>query len=108
MPKPLELKTDDFAKEVLEEEVPVLVDFWSHTCPHCLQLNPHFEKAAEADDGHCKFVKISVQDNAMPLFQQHGVSGVPTLILFHGGKEVARRVGSTTSDQIAAWIKEHI
>ena len=101
-----QLEVATFDQEVKGEALPVLVEFWSQTCPHCLQLNPHFEKAAEGAAGTVKFAKISLQDGAMALFSQHGVSGVPTLILFRGGSEVARRVGATTSDQILAWLQQ--
>jgi len=105
MAKPKELNVDSFTAEVLEAAMPVLVDFWSRTCPHCLHLNPHFEAAAEAGVGEVKFAKICVQDNAMPVFQQYHVSGVPTLILFRAGKEVMRRSGAITADEIAAWLQ---
>jgi len=106
MAKPLELDAGNFDREVLEENTPVVVDFWSPTCPHCLQLNPHFEIAAETHKGEVKFVKIAAQDQAMPLFQQYGVRGVPTLVLFQAGKEIARQSGSKTSEQITAWLRE--
>ena len=86
----------------------MLVDFWSRTCPHCLHLNPHFEAAAEAAGDEVRFAKICVQDDAMPLFQQYHVSGVPTLILFRDGKELARRSGAITADDIAAWLEENL
>lgn len=107
MAKPVECNVDTFAREVLEEAMPVVVDFWSHTCPHCLRLNPEFEAAAVSEDCPAKFVKVSVQD-AMPLFGQHRVSTVPTLVLFRGGQELARQSGARTKDEILAWLKEHL
>jgi thioredoxin 2 len=103
----LELQPDSFEREVLQETMPVLVEFWSRTCPHCLALDPHLEQAAAAEAGRTKFCKLSLQDNAMPLFRHHGVSCVPTLILFRGGREVARNAGSRTAQQILAWLREH-
>ena len=108
MAGPQELNQSTFDREVLEQALPVLVDFWSRTCPHCLNLNPHFEQAAAAHEGRIKFVKVSVQDNAMPLFQQYGVQGVPTLILFRAGKEIARQSGSRTAEEIGTWLAESL
>jgi thioredoxin len=107
MSKPLELNADTFGKEVLEEAAPVLVDFWSQTCPHCLRLGPDFDKAAELQSGQVKFVKVSVQD-ARALFGQYGVHAVPTLVFFREGEEVARRQGATTSEEIVSWLDEHV
>jgi thioredoxin 2 len=108
MAKTTELSPDNFTREVLESSVPVLVDFWSPTCPHCLQLGPEFEKAsAETRQAEVVFAKASVVE-AAALFTTYGVHAVPTLVLFHDGAEVARREGATTSDQILSWLKEHL
>ncbi len=106
MSKPTELTVDEFAAEVLEAVLPVLVDFWSPTCPHCQRLNPHFE-AAGIECGGVKFVKVSAAD-CRPLFGQYGVTAVPTLVLFRDGAEVTRRHGETTSDEIVSWLSKHL
>jgi thioredoxin 2 len=95
---------ETFQQAVLQEPGLVLVEFWSKTCPHCLRLSPHFAAAAEADDSDAKFVKVLLQD-ARPLFHEHRVNAVPTLVLFRGGTEVAREAGAKTSDEILAWVK---
>ena len=107
MARPVDLNAESFDKEVLEEAVPVLVDFWSQTCPHCQRLNPDFEAAAESDEQGVKFCKVAAQE-AMPLFKQHGVTAVPTLILFRDGSETARQSGYRTSEQILEWLKEQL
>lgn len=107
MSKPADLSADDFAAEVLEAVLPVLVDFWSPTCPHCQHLNPHFEAAGIDEEDDVKFVKVSAAD-CRPLFAQYGVSAVPTLVLFRKGAEVTRRQGSATSDEIIAWLAGHL
>lgn len=107
MDKLLDLDVDSFGAEVLDCVVPVLVDFWSHTCPHCLRLGPNFDKAAEEHGGRVKFVKVSVQD-ARDLFSQYRVHAVPTLVFFREGEEVARREGATTPEEIASWLEGHL
>jgi len=106
MPKPQAVNQDNFQTAVLEAEGPVLVDFWSPTCPHCRALAPHFEEAAEKIPG-VKFVKVSTEE-ALPLFDQHQVFAVPVLILFKNGKELVREGGSKTCEQIEAWLKEQL
>ncbi|MFP4248190.1 MAG: thioredoxin family protein [Armatimonadota bacterium] len=105
MAKPLDVTGDDFEAEVLKvEDQPVLVDFWSETCGHCLTLNPQYEAAAE-DNEDVKFVKISFQD-AKDLFKEHGVRATPTLVLFSEGEEIARTVGAKRADELNGWLAE--
>jgi thioredoxin 1 len=105
--KPVDLSAENFEEEVLKGQTPVLVDFWSPSCPHCRRLNPEFEKAAELAQGKAKFVKVSLED-ARPLFAQHEVNAVPTMILFLDGKPLTRREGSRTAEQILSWLETHL
>jgi thioredoxin 2 len=106
MGKPEVATQENFQSLVLESDIPVLVDFWSPTCPHCRALAPHFEEAAEKVPG-VKFVKLST-DDALPLFDQHQVFAVPVLILFKQGKELVREGGEKTCEQIESWLKEQL
>ena len=107
MAKPMDLSVENFEEEVLQSESPVLVDFWSPSCPHCRRLSPDFDKAAEEAADRVKFVKVSVQD-ARPLFSQHRVNAVPTLVLFRDGKELTRQEGALTPEEILSWVDEHV
>lgn len=107
MTKPVDVTAQNFEEEVVKEAFPVLVDFWSASCPHCQRLNPDFEKAAEQAQGKVKFAKVSVQD-ARPLFAQHNVNAVPTMILFQAGKELARQEGALSPQEISAWLEQHL
>jgi thioredoxin 2 len=106
MAKPQVVNQDNFQAVVLESPEPVVVDFWSPTCPHCRELAPHFEEAAEKVAG-VKFVKVSTEE-ALPLFDQHQVYAVPVLILYKNGKELVREGGSKTCEQIEAWLKAQL
>jgi len=103
--QPIDVDAATFAQEVLEHNGTVVVDFWSPTCPHCLRLGPNFAAAAERCDHGIKFAKVSLQD-ARPLFSEHGIRAVPTLILFHCGKKIAQREGALSSEQILSWIED--
>ena len=107
MTKPTDVTAQNFEEEVVEEASPVLVDFWSASCPHCQRLNPDFEEAAEQAQGKVKFAKVSVQD-ARPLFSQHRVNAVPTLVLFREGEELARQEGALSPQEISAWLDQHL
>jgi thioredoxin 2 len=101
----MDLDASNFDSVALADGATVLVDFWSETCPHCRQLNPEFEKAAAAARGDVKFTKVSAQA-AMELLTRYGVQAVPTMVLFRSGKEIARREGATTSEDILAWLEQ--
>jgi thioredoxin len=103
----MDLDAESFGSEVLECELPVLVDFWSQTCPHCLKLAPQFDAAREQHGEQVKFVKVAVQD-ARPLFSEYKISAVPTLILFLNGNEVARRQGAASAEEIGEWLAENM
>jgi thioredoxin len=103
----MDLDAENFQPEVLECELPVLVDFWSQTCPHCLKLAPQFDAARDQHGEQVKFVKVSVQD-ARPLFSEYRVSAVPTMILFLDGNEIARRQGAASADEIIEWLSEQM
>lgn len=108
MAKPIDVTAEDFAAEVTGcSEMPVLVDFWSETCGHCLALNPQYDQAADAKDGEVKFVKVSFQDSR-DLFGEHGVRATPTLVLFRDGEEIARKVGAMRADDLQEWLDEHL
>lgn len=107
MATPVELTADSFHTHVTEDSGAVLVDFWSHTCPHCQHFNPAYAEAAERGYPGVQFAKVAAQD-AMPLFSEHGVSAVPTLVLFRDGAEVAREPGAKSAEDVLNWLKSHL
>lgn len=90
----LELTTDNFEKEVLESDVPVLVDFWAAWCGPCQQMGPVIEELAEAyKDKGVKIGKLNVDDHG-DIASRYGILSIPTFLLFKGGKDVDKMVGS--------------
>lgn len=82
---------ENFKSEVLESDVPVLVDFSATWCPPCQALRPTLEEMAE-NDGSYKIVTVDVDEEDI-LAAEHEVSSIPCLVVYRGGEETERRVG---------------
>jgi len=97
------LTDKNFAKEVLESPVPVVVDFTANWCGPCKALAPLLEKVADAHAGKVKVGKLDVDDNQATA-GEYKVFSIPTLVLFKGGKIVDQSVGLVSQDKIEKMI----
>jgi thioredoxin 1 len=93
--------TDAFDREVLESQVPVVVDLFATWCGPCRMLTPVLERLAAAYDGRVKFVKVDV-DEEPELASRFDVTGVPTLLIFKGGTLVDQVVGFVPAPALQA------
>jgi len=94
-----------FASEVLNSDVPVLVDFWATWCGPCRSISPIVEELAKEFSGRVKVTKLNVDESpATPT--QYGVRGIPTLILFKGGKIFDQIVGAVPKARLKALIEK--
>lgn len=96
------LTGENFEKEVLKSDKPVLVDFWATWCGPCMMIAPILEDVAEEND-HIKVGKINVDEQA-ELARQFGIVSIPTLILFKDGKEVKKEIGLLSKAEIEQLI----
>ncbi len=88
----LKITKDNFKKEVLESELPVIVDFWATWCTPCRMLGPIIKELSEDLEGQVKVGKINVDEEGY-LAQQYRVFSIPTVILFKNGQPAAQVVG---------------
>ena len=98
---------DSFESDVLQSQKTVLVDFWAEWCGPCKQIGPALEEIAAEFGGKVDIVKINIDDNPMTP-SRYGVRGIPTLMLFKGGKVAATRVGAIPKSKIVEWINETV
>lgn len=98
-----EVTDQSFEQEVLKSEQPVLVDFWAEWCHPCKLLTPAVEQVAEKYQGKAKVVKLNI-DASGETPQRFGIRSIPTLIVFKGGAEAERAVGTTSKDNISRMI----
>ncbi len=97
--------TDNFEKEVLQSELPVLVDFYADWCGPCKMMTPIVEGLAQGYDGKVKVGKLNIDDE-MEIAQQYRVMSIPTFILFKDGKAVETSVGAMSKDELESKLQK--
>ncbi|AJE44911.1 thioredoxin [Celeribacter indicus] len=101
----VKVSDDTFADEVLNSDIPVVVDFWAEWCGPCKQIGPSLEELADEYDGKVKIVKVNVDENPNSP-AQFGVRSIPALFMFKGGEVVSNKIGAAPKAALANWIAE--
>jgi len=92
------------AKAVKNDQLPLVVDFWAPWCGPCRMMAPEFARAAAALKGELRFARINTEDFPQ-VSQKHGIRGIPLLIVFRGGRELARQAGAMPAAQIENFLR---
>jgi thioredoxin 2 len=87
------------------DEMPLVVDFWAPWCGPCLSMAPQFARAAEALRGQVRFAKLDTERHP-EAGRSRGIRGIPALILYRDGQEIARQAGAMTADAITRWLQD--
>ena len=105
--KPVDLTTAGFHSQIVNSEIPVLVDFWAEWCGPCKMMAPAFEKSAAALEPNVRLAKLNTE-NEQQIAAQFDIRSIPTMILFKDGKEIARQSGAMMGGQIEQWVASQL
>ncbi len=104
---PIGLTAEDFDAHASRSDIPLVVDFWAPWCGPCLMMAPAFEQAAKILEPQVRLAKLNTEEQ-QGLAVRFGITSIPTLILFRGGRETARQPGAVGQQQIVQWVRAHL
>ncbi len=101
------LSDASFEQDVLQSQVPVLVDYWAEWCGPCRMIAPILDEISKEYAGRLKVAKLNIDDNQQTP-SKYGIRGIPTLMLFKNGNVEATKVGALSKSQLTAFIDSNI
>jgi thioredoxin 1 len=99
--------TKTWDAEVLRSDLPVLVDFWADWCGPCRMVGPAVEQIGKTMAGKVKVAKLNVDEN-QEIAMRYNIQSIPSLLLFKGGKEIARRIGAAPKEAYVKFIENSL
>jgi thioredoxin 1 len=103
----VEVTTDNFKEEVLQSEVPVLVDFWAEWCMPCKMIAPILDEMSNEYDGRLKIGKLNVDEQG-EIAAEYNIVSIPTLLLFSSGEVVNQQIGAVPRPKIEGMVQDHL
>lgn len=107
MGSPITVTKDTFDTEVLQSELPVVVDFWAEWCVPCKMVGPILDELANDYKGKLKIAKVNVDQDG-ELASDYSIISIPTLMVFKGGEVVNQQVGAGSKQAIEELFKDHL
>ncbi|NJK28695.1 MAG: thioredoxin [Acaryochloris sp. RU_4_1] len=107
MSSPAQVTDATFKEEVIDSDVPVLVDFWAPWCGPCRMVAPIVDEISEQYKGQIKVVKINTDENPN-VASQYGIRSIPTLMVFKGGQRVDMVVGAVPKTTLATTLDKYL
>lgn len=101
------LTDDSFEQDVLQSEIPVLVDYWAEWCGPCKMIAPILEEIVGDYSGKLKVAKLNIDENSGTP-PKYGIRGIPTLMIFKNGDVEATKVGALSKSQLTAFIDSNL
>lgn len=96
-----------FDRQTTRSAIPVLVDVWAPWCGPCRAMAPAFEEAARAMEPQVRLIKLNSEDHP-DIAGRFAIRGIPTMLLFDKGREIARTSGAMTTRQIVDWTRSQL
>ena len=107
MAQPLHITDSTYQSEVLDSNIPVVIDFWATWCGPCKMIAPIIDEMANEFEGKAKICKVDV-DNNQNIAVQLGIRSIPTVMIFKGGKVVDTIIGAVPKAQIVSRLNEQL
>lgn len=104
--QPVEVNAAQFERYLARNDTPLLVDFWAPWCGPCRMMAPAYEQAATQLEPQFRLLKVNTEAE-QTLGARYGIRSIPTLALFHQGREAARQLGAMGLADIVRWAKQH-